>query len=87
MEIVEPLAVLGTAYSAYYLAEMFHWSGIISLIGCGITQVSERIKQNMSGILSLIGWWITRCKTGLKTEHIGHYQPHRLWDHAGVRQD
>ncbi len=39
VEIVEPLAVLGTAYSAYYLAEVFHWSGIISLIGCGLTQV------------------------------------------------
>ena len=39
VEIVEPLAVLGTAYTAYYLAEVFHWSGIISLIGCGITQV------------------------------------------------
>lgn len=41
---MEPLAVLGTAYSAYYLAEVFHWSGIISLIGCGITQVQNRVK-------------------------------------------
>ena len=42
VEIVEPLAVLGTAYCAYYLAEVFHWSGIISLIGCGITQVGRK---------------------------------------------
>jgi hypothetical protein len=47
VEIVEPLAVLGTAYSAYYLAEVFHWSGIISLIGCGITQVQNRVKPDI----------------------------------------
>ncbi len=44
---MEPLAVLGTAYSAYYLAEVFHWSGIISLIGCGITQVQNRVKPDI----------------------------------------
>ena len=30
---MEPLALLGTAYFAYMAAELFHWSGIISLIG------------------------------------------------------
>ncbi len=68
---MEPLAVLGTAYSAYYLAEMFHWSGIISLIGCGITQVSDRIKRNMSGIISLIGCGITQVSDRIKQNMSG----------------
>jgi len=38
VQVVEPLAVLGLAYSAYMTAELFHWSGIISMIGCGLTQ-------------------------------------------------
>ena len=38
VRVVEPLIVYGTAYLAYMLAELFHWSGIISLIGCGLTQ-------------------------------------------------
>lgn len=35
---VEPLIIFVTAYFAYILAETIHWSGIISLIGCGIAQ-------------------------------------------------
>merc|ERR1719259_641867 len=35
---VEPLVIFVTAYFAYVLAETIHWSGIISLIGCGIAQ-------------------------------------------------
>jgi len=35
---VEPLIVFVTAYFAYIFAETVHWSGIISLIGCGISQ-------------------------------------------------
>ena len=38
VRVVEPLIVFGTAYLAYMSAELFHWSGIISLIGCGLTQ-------------------------------------------------
>jgi len=35
---VEPLIIFVTAYFSYILAETIHWSGIISLIGCGIVQ-------------------------------------------------
>ena len=36
--VIEPLIILVMAYFAYILAETIHWSGIISLIGCGIAQ-------------------------------------------------
>ncbi|XP_067002933.2 probable Na(+)/H(+) antiporter nhx-9 [Anabrus simplex] len=36
--VVEPLAVLGIAYLSYLTAELFHFSGIISIIICGLVQ-------------------------------------------------
>ncbi|XP_046442645.1 Na(+)/H(+) exchanger protein 7-like [Daphnia pulex] len=38
VRVVEPLAVLGMAYFSYMGAELFHFSGIISCIGCGLVQ-------------------------------------------------
>ena len=38
VRVMEPLALLAMAYFAYMAAEVFHWSGIISMIGCGIVQ-------------------------------------------------
>ncbi|KAI9561928.1 hypothetical protein GHT06_012890 [Daphnia sinensis] len=38
VRVVEPLAVLGVAYFSYMCAELFHFSGIISCIGCGLVQ-------------------------------------------------
>ena len=35
---IEPLVILVVAYFSYILAETIHWSGIISLIGCGLAQ-------------------------------------------------
>jgi len=37
VRVVEPLIIFSTAYSAFLFAEVFHWSGIISIIGYGIT--------------------------------------------------
>ena len=31
--MVEPLAILIMAYLGYMVAEVFHWSGILSLVG------------------------------------------------------
>ena len=55
MRVVEPLAVLITAYLAYMCAEIVGFSGslsycslcpgIISLIGCGITQAHYAFKN------------------------------------------
>ncbi len=36
--VIEPLIVFAMSYLAFILAETIHWSGIISLIGCGIMQ-------------------------------------------------
>ncbi|XP_059350409.1 Na(+)/H(+) exchanger protein 7-like isoform X2 [Daphnia carinata] len=38
VRVVEPLVVFGMAYFAYMGAELFHFSGIISCIGCGLVQ-------------------------------------------------
>ncbi|KAL7631966.1 UNVERIFIED_CONTAM: hypothetical protein RMT77_017722 [Armadillidium vulgare] len=38
VRVVEPLAILALAYLSYLTAELFHFSGIISLIVCGLVQ-------------------------------------------------
>ena len=43
VRIIEPLALFCGGYLAYIMAELVHWSGIISLIGCGLVQVWENI--------------------------------------------
>ncbi|KAE8743341.1 hypothetical protein FOCC_FOCC011040, partial [Frankliniella occidentalis] len=47
VRVVEPLAVLGIAYLSYITAELFHFSGIISIIGCGLAQ-SHYALRNIS---------------------------------------
>ncbi|KAL5004613.1 hypothetical protein ScPMuIL_018069 [Solemya velum] len=47
VKVVEPIAIFGIAYLSYLLAELFHWSGIISIIGCGLMQV-EYAFQNIA---------------------------------------
>ena len=47
VRVVEPLIIFSTAYSAFLSAELFHWSGIVSIIAFGIT--SKRFAfQNIS---------------------------------------
>ncbi|XP_069692631.1 Na(+)/H(+) exchanger beta-like isoform X2 [Periplaneta americana] len=43
--VVEPLAVLGIAYLSYLAAELFHFSGIISIIACGLVQAHYALKN------------------------------------------
>ncbi|XP_052104403.1 Na(+)/H(+) exchanger beta-like isoform X2 [Mytilus californianus] len=38
VRVIEPLSVFVLAYMSYLMAELFHFSGIISLIACGLTQ-------------------------------------------------
>ncbi|XP_059472583.1 sodium/hydrogen exchanger 2-like isoform X2 [Neocloeon triangulifer] len=45
VRVVEPLAVLGMAYLSYLSAELFHFSGIISIIGCGLVQAHYAFKN------------------------------------------
>jgi len=39
VKVMEPLVVIIMAYASYIMAELFHFSGIISIIGCGLLQV------------------------------------------------
>ncbi|KAI1307624.1 Sodium/hydrogen exchanger 2 [Halotydeus destructor] len=47
VRVVEPIIVIVTAYLSYVIAELFHFSGIIGLIACGIMQM-EYSKHNIS---------------------------------------
>ena len=45
ISVVEPLAVFGMAMLSYFTAELFHWSGIVSLIACGLAQAHYSFKN------------------------------------------
>ncbi|KAK4303533.1 hypothetical protein Pmani_024464 [Petrolisthes manimaculis] len=47
VRVVEPLALLALSYLSYLTAELFHFSGIISLIVCGLIQAHYAF-QNIS---------------------------------------
>ncbi|CAB3400339.1 unnamed protein product [Caenorhabditis bovis] len=38
VRVVEPVVIFGMAYLAYLISELFHFSGIIGLIACGLFQ-------------------------------------------------
>jgi len=58
VRVVEPLALLGGAYLAYITTELFHWSGILSLIGCGITQAHYTFKNISQESLTTVNYFI-----------------------------
>ncbi|XP_065347648.1 sodium/hydrogen exchanger 1-like isoform X1 [Cloeon dipterum] len=47
VRVFEPLLILGIAYMSYMTAELFAFSGIISIIGCGLVQ-SHYAMRNVS---------------------------------------
>ena len=47
VRVVEPMIVIVIAYMSYVTAELFHFSGIIGIIGCGLMQI-EYAKHNIS---------------------------------------
>lgn len=47
VRVVEPFIVIVLAYLSYVMAELFHFSGIISLIACGLVQY-QYIADNIS---------------------------------------
>ena len=58
--VVEPLVMFTSAYFSFICAETIHWSGIISLIGCGIAQKRYAFKNISEKSL-------TTVKYGVKT--------------------
>uniref|UniRef100_A0AC35UHL7 Sodium/hydrogen exchanger n=1 Tax=Rhabditophanes sp. KR3021 TaxID=114890 RepID=A0AC35UHL7_9BILA len=47
VRVVEPVIVFGLAYLSYMTAELFHWSGIIAIIVCGLFQAHYTV-HNLS---------------------------------------
>ncbi|XP_013384035.1 Na(+)/H(+) exchanger beta isoform X2 [Lingula anatina] len=47
VRVMEPMTVFTLAYLSYLTAELFHFSGIISIIGCGLVQAQYAF-QNIS---------------------------------------
>ncbi|XP_023338659.1 Na(+)/H(+) exchanger beta [Eurytemora carolleeae] len=45
IRVLEPLAIFGLAYLSYLMADLVGWSGIISLIGCGMVQAHYSLKN------------------------------------------
>ncbi|ESO92914.1 hypothetical protein LOTGIDRAFT_120328, partial [Lottia gigantea] len=39
LKVVQPIIIYGMAYLGFLMAELFEFSGIISIIGCGLVQV------------------------------------------------
>jgi len=58
VRVLEPLALLGGSYLAYVVAELFHWSGIISLIGCGLIQAHYAFKNISGESLTTVNYFI-----------------------------
>ena len=66
VRVVEPLAMMIMAYLAYMVAELLHWSGILSLVGCGIVQSHYAFKADCSTLIGpapsrLCSHWLRSC--------------------------
>jgi len=58
VRIIEPLALFCGGYLAYIMAELVHWSGIISLIGCGLVQAHYAFKNISSESRTTVNYFI-----------------------------
>ena len=58
VRIIEPLALFCGGYLAYISAEAVHWSGIISLIGCGLTQAHYAFKNISTESKTTVNYFI-----------------------------
>ena len=54
--------MFGMAYMAYLTAELFHWSGIISLIGCGLIQAHYAFKNISKNSYTTIKYFISMLR-------------------------
>eukprot|EP00092_Neocalanus_flemingeri_P079476 GFUD01099005.1.p1 GENE.GFUD01099005.1~~GFUD01099005.1.p1 ORF type:complete len:768 (+),score=151.85 GFUD01099005.1:146-2449(+) len=58
VRVVEPLMIFGFAYLSYLAADLLNWSGIISLIGCGIVQAHYAFKNISKTSLTTVQYFI-----------------------------
>ena len=62
-QVIEPFLILATGFFSYVLAETFHWSGIIGLIGCGIVQKRYAFQNISKSSLSTVKNLVTTLAT------------------------
>merc|ERR1712141_919720 len=62
-QVIEPFLILATGFFSYVLAETFHWSGIISLIGCGVVQKRYAFQNTSKSSLSTVKNLVTTLAT------------------------
>ena len=85
VRVVEPLVMMIMAYLAYMVAELLHWSGILSLVGCGIVQSHYAFKADWSTLIGPGPGPSRLCSDWLKsipslfchkdTAKLGHFLP------------
>ena len=64
--------MLGMGYLAYITAELFHWSGIISLIGCGLVQAHYAFKNISKKSYTTVKYFMKMLRYSLLTKAIRH---------------
>jgi len=67
VRVVEPLAMMIMAYLAYMVAEMLHWSGILSLVGCGILQSHYAFKNISEKAQITTHFFISMLREGISS--------------------
>ncbi|GFN73962.1 monocarboxylate transporter [Plakobranchus ocellatus] len=70
VKVIEPIVIFAVAYLGYLISDLFTFSGIISMIGCGLTQkqyafhnISDRARSSVnyfSKVISMIGCGLTQ---------------------------
>ena len=60
--VVEPMIVIGIAYLSFLTTELFHWSGLISLIGCGLVQANYVFSQISNESYTTVKYWISTLR-------------------------
>ena len=60
--VVEPMIVIGIAYLSFLTTELFHWSGLISLIGCGLVQANYVFFQISNESYTTVKYWTSTLR-------------------------
>ena len=58
VRVVETLLIFGFSYLSYLIADLLSWSGIISLVGCGIVQAHYAFKNISKMSLTTVQYFI-----------------------------
>ena len=78
MPMVEPTVIFLSDYLAYLMAEMLGWSGVISIIVCGLMQAQYGFKNLSNSTLSFIEMGV-KISSSLSDSIIFLYLGVQLW--------